>query len=170
MKKFLAVTMTCALLLAGLLACSGGGGTQKQADLAAFAKTLQEKYEFAAYLGEMDPENEYDKDTYDRTFPGLLELELEQRINLVGMVTLSNGEIGLAQAKSPEDAAKVKEIFQKRIDYMVGDGKTPGGAFYPGPTQLWADSSRIVDHGNYVMLVCASECDQIVDEFNALFA
>ncbi len=118
----------------------------------------------------MDPENEYDKDTYDRTFPGLLELKLEQRVNLVGMITLNNGEIGLAQAKSPEDAAKVKEIFQKRVDYMVGDGETPGGAFYPGPTQLWADSSRIVDHGNYVMLVCATECDQIVDEFNALFA
>lgn len=170
MKRFLAVTMTCALLLAGLLACSGGGAPQKQVDLSAFAKALQEKYEFAAYLGEMNPENEYDQETYDRSFPGLLDLELEQRINLIGMITLNNGEIGLAQAKTAQDAAKVKEIFQKRIDYMVGDGETPGGAFYPGPTQLWANSSRIVEHGNYVMLICAEECDQIAGEFNALFA
>lgn len=169
MKRFLAVTMTCALLLAGLLACSGGGEPQKQVDLAAFAKTLQEQHEFAAYLGEMDPENEYDRETYDRSFPGLLELELEQRINLVGMITLNNGEIALAQAKSPEDAAKVKEIFQKRIDYMVGDDDEIGGAFYPGSISLWSECSRIVDHGSYVMLVVGEACDQIVADFNALF-
>ena len=164
MKKFLAVTLTCALLLAGLLACSGGGEAQKQVDLSAFAKSLQEKYEFAAYLGEMDPENEYDKDTYDQTFPGLLDLELEQRINLIGKITLNNGEIGLAQAKNAQDAARVKEIFQQRIDYMVETG-----AFYPGPVELWTNNSRIEVNGNYVLLVCAEECDQIVDEFNALF-
>lgn len=165
MKRFLAVTMACALLLSGLLSCSGGETPQKQADLSAFAKALQEKYEFAAYLGEMDPENEYDKETYDRSFPGLLELDLEQRINLIGMITLNNGEIGLAQAKSPEDAAKVKEIFQKRIDYMVETG-----AFYPGPIELWQNKSRVVWHGNYVMLICAEECEQIMDEFEALFS
>lgn len=170
MKKFLAVTMTCALLLAGLLACSGGEAPQKRVDLSAFAKALQEKYEFAAYLGEMNPENEYDQETYDRSFPGLLELDLEQRINLVGMITLNNGEIGLAQAKTAEDAARVKEIFQKRIDYMAGDGETPGGAFYPGPTELWRNKSRVVWHGNYVMLICAEECEQIMDEFVALFS
>ena len=165
MKRFLAVTMTCALLLAGLLACSGGGEAQKQVDLSAFAKALQEKYEFAAYLGEMNPENEYDQETYDRSFPGLLDLELEQRINLIGMITLNNGEIGLAQAKNAQDAARVKEIFQKRIDYMVETG-----AFYPGPIELWTNYSRIEVKGNYVLLVCAEECDQIAGEFNALFA
>lgn len=165
MKKFLAVTLSCALLLAGLLSCSGGGEAQKRVDLSAFAKSLQETYEFAAYLGEMDPENEYDKDTYDRTFPGLLGLDLEQRINLVGMITLNNGEIGLAQAKNAGDAARVKDSFQARINYMVETG-----AFYPGPVELWTNSSRIEVNGNYVLLVCAEECDQIVDEFNALFA
>ncbi len=165
MKRFLAVTMTCALLLAGLLACSGGGAPQKQVDLSAFAKALQEKYEFAAYLGELDPAYEYNKETYDNTMPGLLDLDLEQRINLVGMITLNNGEIGLAQAKNAQDAATVKDIFQHRIDYMVETG-----AFYPGPVELWTNCSRIEVKGNYVLLVCAEECDQIAGEFNALFA
>lgn len=165
MKRFFVTTMTCALLLAGLLACSGGGTIQKQADLSAFARSLQENYEFAAYLGEMDPENQYDKETYDRSFPGLLDLDLEQRINLISMITLSNGEIGLAQAKNPEDAAKVKDAFQARIDYMV-----ESGAFYPGPVELWTNYYRIEVNGNCVLLVCAEECDQIAGEFNALFA
>ena len=53
---------------------------------------------------ELDPDNEYDRELFDNTMPGLLELDLEQRIYLAGMITLNNGEIGLAQAKSPEDA------------------------------------------------------------------
>ena len=164
MKKFLTVTLASALLLAALLSCSGGKA-RKQADLSAFARSLQEQYEFAACLGEMDPDNEHDKDTYERTFPGLLDLDLEQRINLIGMITLNNGEIGLAQAKNEEDAAKVKDIFQHRVDYMVETG-----AFYPGPVELWTNNSRIEVNGTCVLLVCAEECDAIVDAFNALFA
>lgn len=53
---------------------------------------------------------------------------------------------------------------------MVGDGESPGGAYYPGPTQLWTNNSRIETNGNYVMLVVAEECDAIADQFNELFA
>ena len=63
----------------------------------------------------------------------------------------------------------VKAIFQARIDYMTGaDGGMPG-AWYPGPTEMWLNSSRIVSNGNYVMLVVNESCDAIVNDFNALF-
>ena len=38
-----------------------------------------------------------------------------------------------------------------------------------GSTSLWTNSSRVVSNGNYVMMVVHEDCDQIVDEFNALF-
>lgn len=169
MKKFFAVTLTCALLLAGLPACAGTG-EDKQADLSAFAKTLTEKYEFAGYLTELTPEYPYYEEDMNRNLPGLLDMDLEQMVIYMTMITLNNGEFSLAQAKNPEDAAKVAEIFQARIDYMAGDGENPGGAWYPGPTELWRNSSRVVTQGNYVMMVTGEDCDRIVDDFKALFA
>lgn len=164
MKRFLLVTLACALLLAGLLACSGGP-EQKQADLSAFAKSLQEKYEFAAYLSEMTPEYPYFEEDMNNYMPGLLELDLEQRVIYMSMITLNNGEFAVVQAKNADDAARVKDAFQHRIDYMVETG-----AFYPGSVELWTNYSRIEVNGTYVLLVCAQECDAIVDAFNALFA
>lgn len=168
MKKFLAVTLSCALLLAGLLACAGKG-EDKQADLSAFAKTLTETYEFAGYLTEMTPEYPYYEEDMNRSLPGLLEMDLEQMVIYMTMITLNNGEFSMVQAKSPEDAARAAEIFQGLIDYMAGDGDEIGGAFYPGPTELWRNSSRVEIQGNYVLMVAGEDCDRIVDDFKALF-
>ena len=168
MKKFLTVTLASALLLAGLLSCSGGS-QEKQVDLSAFAKSLQEKYEFASYLTEMTPEYPYYEQDMANNLPGLLDMDLEQMVIYMTMITLNNGEFSMVQAKSPQDAAKAAEIFQARIDYMAGDGESPGGAFYPGPTELWLNSARVVTQGNYVFMVVGEECEQIVEDFNALF-
>ena len=168
MKKIMSLTLAAALLIAGLTACAGGK-EHKQVDLAAFAKSLQEKYEFAAYLSEMTPDYEYFEEDVDRTLPGLLDMDLEQRVLLMTMININNGEIDLIQAKDAGDAAKAAEILQARVDYMAGDGETPGGAWYPGPTELWLNHAQVVTHGNYVMLVVGEECNQIVEEFNALF-
>ncbi len=100
----------------------------------------------------------------DQGLPGLLDLDLEQRVLYMCNITMNNGEFYLVQAKNAEDAAKVEEIFQARVDYMV-----EGGAFYPGPTELWTNSSQVVAHGDYVMMVCHEECDAIVSQFDALF-
>lgn len=168
MKKFLTVTLASALLLAGLLSCSGGS-QEKQVDLSAFAKSLQEKYEFASYLTEMTPEYPYYEQDMANNLPGLLDMDLEQMVIYMTMITLNNGEFSMVQAKSPQDAAKAAEIFQARIDYMAGDGESPGGALYPGPTELWLNSARVVTQGNYVLMVVGEECEQIVEDFNALF-
>lgn len=168
MKKFLTVTLASAPLLAGLLSCSGGS-QEKQVDLSAFAKSLQEKYEFASYLTEMTPEYPYYEQDMANNLPGLLDMDLEQMVIYMTMITLNNGEFSMVQAKNPQDAAKAAEIFQARIDYMAGDGESPGGAFYPGPTELWLNSARVVTQGNYVLMVVGEECEQIVEDFNALF-
>lgn len=62
------------------------------------------------------------------------------------------------------DVDTVKSILQGRIDQMVN-----GGAWYPEPTRLWSEDSRVVSNGNYIMMVVHEECDAIVDDFNALF-
>lgn len=169
MKKVLSLTLAAMLMLAALPACSSSSGGQDQVDLSAFAKTLQEKYEFASYLMEMTPDYEYYQDDMERTLPGLLEMDLEQRVILMTLISINQGEIDLVQAKNAGDAAKVAEMFQARIDYMAGDGESPGGAWYPGPTELWLNQSQVVTRGNYVMLVVGDDCQQIVEDFNALF-
>lgn len=168
MRRILSLALA-ATLLAALPACAGTGGEQKRVDLSAFAKTLQEKYEFAGYLSEMSPEYEYFEEDVERALPGLLAMDLEQRVLLHTMININNGEIDLVQAKSAEDAARAAEIFQARIDYMAGDGKNPGGAFYPGPTELWLNNAKVVTQGNYVMLVCGEDYERIAEDFNALF-
>ena len=79
------------------------------------------------------------------------------------------GDVVLVQLTNSSDVNTVKELLQDRIDYMTGaDGGQPG-AWYPGPTEMWQNSSRIVSNGSYVMLVVNENCDAIVDAFNALF-
>lgn len=169
MKKALCAVLAAALTLSLLSACTGET-QQEPVDLSAFAQTLRETYEFAQHLSAMDPDaEEFAKQSIEQYLPGLLDMDLEQRVICMSMMRLNNGEFSLVQTKNAQDAETVKELFQNRVDYMVGDGESPGGAWYPGPTELWKNSSRVVSHGNYVMMVVAEECGQIVDEFNALF-
>ena len=80
------------------------------------------------------------------------------------MMSMNMGEMALVQVKNSSDVAKVKSIFQARIDSMVN-----GGAWYPEPTRIWTEQSRVVSNGNYVMMVVGEDCDSIVKDFNALF-
>ena len=164
MKKFLAVTLTCALLLAGLLACAGQT-EEKQADLSAFAKGLTEQYEFAGYLTEMTPEYPYYEEDMNRCLPGLLEMDLEQMVIYMTMITLNNGEFSMVQAKSSEDAAKAAEIFQARIDAQV-----QGGAFYPETIEGWK-KAQVITKGSVVALISAGDSQSsAVEAFEKLFA
>ena len=79
------------------------------------------------------------------------------------------GDFALVQVSDSKDVDAVKAIFQARIDYMTGaDGGQPG-AWYPGPTEMWQNSSRIASNGDYIMLIVHEKCDDIVNDFNALF-
>ena len=85
-------------------------------------------------------------------------------------MSTNNGEFGLVQVKDSKDVDAVMDIFQTRVDYMVGDGSGPGGAQYPMAMDQWENNSRIVSSGNYVMMIIHENCDEIVEAFNARFS
>ena len=133
-------------------------------DLSAFAAGLAESQ--PDWPGMMAMEGE----ALEAYYPGLSALSPKQCVVQMAMISASGVEIALVEAASSADVETIKGIFQSRIDYQVGDGENPGGAWYPEPTEMWKNSSRIVSNGNYVMLVAYSDADAVVTGFNALFA
>ena len=97
-------------------------------------------------------------------------LHQQLAVYLCAMSPSPAGDVALVQVKDSKDVDAVKAIFQARIQYMVGDGNGPGGAWYPEPTDMWENCSRIVTHGNYVMLVVSEDKAGVISAFNALFS
>lgn len=165
MKKALSLTIAALLCLSLLSACGSAQEEEKQVDLAAFAQTLQEGHEFSSFVNRVDPTDaEFGALMLDNSYPGLKDMDLEQMEVYLSMVSFSTSEFALVRAKSTDDAAKVKEIFQSRIDSMTEEGMN-----YPETVALWTNSAKVVDHGTYVMLICHEDADAIVSEFEALF-
>lgn len=132
-------------------------------DLSAFYTDMTSQYQFAFMM-------EADNVTLDQMFAGLSGLDLAQRlVYICGMMPSPNGDFVLIQVSDSKDAAAVKGILQARVDYMVGDGNGPGGAFYPMEATMWEENARIATNGDYVMLIVHENCDDIVAAFNALF-
>lgn len=109
-------------------------------------------------------------ETLESYYPGLADIAARQCLVYYAAISASVGEIALVEVESADDVQAVKDIFQARIDYQVGDETNPGGAWYPASIEGWKNNSRIVSNGNYVMLVAADGADDIVSAFNALFA
>ena len=165
MKKFSALCAVMALCLSLLSACAPKAPEAKQVDLAAFAQSVQQNHEFSS-LEKADPaDQEIGAVMLENTYPGLKDMDLEQLEVYLAMISFSGGELALVQAKSADDAAKVKEIFQARIDAKATEG--PGN--YPEEVEMWQRSAKVADSGNYVMLVNHQDSEAIVNEFNALF-
>ena len=165
MKKISKILAGALVLSMALTACGPKEPEEKQVDLAAFAQTVQENHEFAA-LEKADPaDQEMGAIMLENNYPGLKDMDLEQLEVYLAMISFSGGELALAQAKSPEDAAKVKEIFQNRITTKSTDG--PGN--YPEEVEMWKKSAKVVDNGSYVMLVNHPDSEAIAGEFEALF-
>ena len=144
---------------------SSGSGSESGSttvDLAAFYETVQSNYSLPSMTAA-------DQTLMDQFYAGLSAISLNQNAVYVNMMSMNNGELALVEVKDSADVDKVKAIFQARIDYMVGDGNGPGGAWYPEPTRIWDECSRIVSNGNYVMMVVGEDCDSIVSDFNDLF-
>ena len=166
MKKLIALCMAAALCLSALSACGPKPAEEKKADLAAFAQSVQEKHEFSS-LEKADPaDEEFGVIMLENAYPGLKDLDLEQVEVYLAMVSFSGGELAVVQAKDADGAAKVKEIFQARVDAKSTEG--PGN--YPEEVQMWLRSAQVADNGNSVLLVCHDDADAIVEEFNALFS
>lgn len=140
---------------------SNGGSTSTpstdKVDLADFYATVTSTYE-------MPGMTLADSQLMDQYFPGLSAVATEQSQVYVNMMSMNMGEMALVQVKDKKDVDTVKAIFQARIDSMI-----EGGAWYPEPTRIWTDESRVVSNGNYIMMVASEDCDSIVKDFNALF-
>lgn len=174
MKKLISLCTAAVLCLTLLSACGGspeGTGPApdhdaEPVDLAAFAQSVQQNHEFAS-LEKADPaDEELGAIMLENNYPGLKDMELAQVEVYLPMISFSGGELALAQANNADDAAKVKEIFQARIDAKSTEG--PGN--YPEEVQMWLRSAKVAENGNYVLLVCHGDADAIVEEFNALFS
>ena len=100
----------------------------------------------------------------DAFYPGLSGLETKQLMIYQPMMGAVVCEIALAEAANEADVETIKGIFRSRIDSQVD-----GGAWYPESIEGWKNNSRIVANGNTIMMIAYSECDAVVDAFNALF-
>ena len=164
-KKILTLVLTLSLSLS-LAAC--GGAPKEDAvsidvNLTDFYGALLEDYEWPMLM----PLEDEPLDTF---YPGLRDLELEQCSVSTAAISAAVAEIALVEVKDADDVSKVEDIFQARIDYQVGDGDQPGGAFYPMTIEGWQNDSYIASNGNYVMLAAGDHASDAVEAFNGLFA
>lgn len=129
-----------------------------QVDLAAFYDTVAAKYQFPRSMELADGE------VLDAFYPDLTGIATQQRLVYANMMSMNMGEFALIQVKDGKDVAAVKAILQTRIDDMAN-----GGAWYPEPTRIWSECSKVVSNGNYIMMVVSDSYEAIIQDFNALF-
>ena len=140
------------------------GAPAAKVDLADFYNTVSSGGNWPAMM-------QVEGETLDAFYSGLSGIKTSQCGVYTAMISAAVGEIALVEVENSADVQAVKDIFQARIDYQVGDDQNPGGAWYPATIEGWKNGSRIVSNGNYVMLVALSEgADDVVNSFNALFA
>ena len=142
--------------------------TEQDVDLAAFYASLTEGDKWPVLMSLT--EDETSTEMLDAYYPGLSEISTKQCGAYIAAITSAVGELALVEVENAEDVQAVEDIFQARIDYQVGDDATPGGAWYPETIEGWKTKSRIVSHGNYVMLAVGDASASAVEEFEALFA
>ena len=116
-----------------------------------------------------NPDVRIEAEMLDAVYPGLSGVATRQVVIYQPMMGAVACEIALVEVENAGDVQKVKDIFQARIDAQVGTDDAPGGAWYPETIEGWKNNSRIVDHGNYVMMIVWEKADQFVEQFNALF-
>lgn len=165
LKKILTLAMAAALAVS-MVACGNTASkptaTPEPVDLAAFGEQYVTAEQMPALL---DSENEMGKQILDMNYAGLSDIDTQQCLPYVSMMSVNNSEMVLVQVKNADDVSKVKDIFQARIDNMLN-----GGTFYPETIEIWQNSAQIVENGNYVALVVSTDKDAIVEAFNGLFA
>ena len=153
---------------------------EPEIDLDAFCEKLFESYTFGTTITysdgdtmverlRLDYANESDRETLDGYYDGICALEPLTLIAHVSTWSVVEFELVVMRVDDESDIERATEILRSRIDYMVGDGNGPGGAWYPEPTEVWQNNSRIVAHGSYLMFVVHPLVDEIVPLFDALF-
>ncbi len=172
----MAAAGAAALSLCLLAGCGGNADSQtpqepqeKDVDLTALYGEVEENTWGQEEWGK-DYMADIEGELLEQYYPGLSEVATKQLVAKTPLMSAVVNEVVFVQCETEEDAAKVMEIFQERIDYQVGDETTPGGAWYPESIESW-ESAQTVQKGTYAALVASSEYqDQILEIFNGAFA
>ena len=131
--------------------------TTQSVDLQAFFEDIQTQYD----LGSL---TDIEGELMDNYYPGLSDYTFVQYVGKAPMMTSVVSEYIFAECESEEDAEKVAEILQARIDSQV-----EGGAWYPESIEAW-NQAKVVQEGTFVALVASAEnTDAIVTAFEDLF-
>ena len=171
-KKWTTLALTVLMTASLLTACGGGKEPEDE------PKTVNLTEVFDAMFEALEEEAGELPETYlvniegtmlDEYYPGLSDITFKQLIAKTPMMSAVACEMVLAECETEEDADKVVEILQARIDYQVGDDENPGGAWYPENIESWKRSS-IQRQGNYVALLAVNGIQSQVEEiFNQAF-
>lgn len=162
MKKTLSFLLLLAMAFS-LAACSSQTKNDTfSTDLAAFFEANFTGDDMPA-MGQLE-----DDEMIEGLYPGLTAIARKQTNIYTAMISAVAAELAMVELESADDVEAVKAIFQARIDYMVGDGESPGGAWYPETIEQWENNSEIVVRGNCVCLFVSTEKDALVSAFNAL--
>lgn len=172
MMRKLAMTMTL-LLAMGLLTACGSSSTEetetKEVSLSDFYTQLCEEYHWTE-----DVQNSQEGDLLMTTiegdmlesyYPGLGDVAAKQLLVKAPLMSSVVNELVLVECETAEDTQKAVEILQDRVD-----AQAEGGAWYPESMEAWG-KAKVVQNGNYVAMVASAEHqDEIVEQFNDLFA
>ena len=172
MMRKLAMTMTL-LLAMGLLTACGSSSTEetetKEVSLSDFYTQLCEEYHWTE-----DAQNSQEGDLLMTTiegdmlesyYPGLGDVAAKQLLVKAPLMSSVVNELVLVECETAEDTQKAVEILQDRVD-----AQAEGGAWYPESMEAWG-KAKGVQNGNYVAMVASAEHqDEIVEQFNDLFA
>lgn len=135
----------------------------KEVNLEEFYDEMIEKHKVEAML------EKFEGDIVEQYFAGLAEIPAKQVVIHGSLITMNTTEFAFVEVENADDVETVKEIFQARIDGMVGTDDAPGGAWYPNAIEAWKNNSAVVSHGNYVAMIVCEQYESIVADFDALF-
>lgn len=160
MKKLTAMALA-ALTLVGLLTACGGEkeSDTPEVDLEAFYTDLEEGYGWVdGYMVDIEGE------LLDSYYPGLSDIETEQFVAKMPLMSSVVNELVFLQCGTEEDAELAAGILQDRITVQA-----EGGAWYPESMEAWS-RGIVLRQGTYVAMVASAEHqDEIAGGFNDLF-
>lgn len=161
-KKLISLALA-ALMAFSLVACGNSADKNKEDENPAFSADLAQFYSTLFQGADAPAMDEVTDDMLEYLYPGLAEIELNQRVIYAPMISAVAAEVALVEVANAEDVETVKAIFQQRIDDQVA-----GGAWYPATIEVWEQNSEIVVIDNYVCLFVGTDKDAQVEAFRAL--
>lgn len=164
-KRVLMLALACTMSLGIFAGCGKTDNTQDAAtvDLNTFQESVIQKHPFSNNFMEIATKEQDENNIAEILYPGLEDIAEEYVI--YSSMVMQNSEMALVKAKDAESVPKVEELLQERVATMSREGVN-----YPEVVEVWETSSEVVANGDYVMLIAHTDVDDIVEEFEALFA